>query len=130
MNVKWIVLAGVFNGLVGFTAWADKPPKPNIIYFVADDMGYAEVGFNGGTDVQTPNIDALAKRGAVLISFYSQPTSSSALAALLTGRYPMHTGTRQPLDGPFADENGEAVTRFKLDLPAIKSVFVVGRKAL
>ncbi len=65
---------------------------PNIIYFLVDDMGYADCGFNGGKDILTPNIDKLAKLGAVLKSFYVQPLCSPTRAALLSGRYPTHTG--------------------------------------
>jgi arylsulfatase A-like enzyme len=66
--------------------------KPNIVYFLIDDMGYADCGFNGGTDIRTPNIDKLAKAGAVLKAFYEQPVCSPTRAALMTGRYPTHTG--------------------------------------
>ncbi len=66
--------------------------KPNIVYLLVDDMGYADCGFNGGTDIRTPNIDKLAKQGAILKSFYVQPLCSPTRAALLTGRYPTHTG--------------------------------------
>ncbi len=48
--------------------------------------------FNGGTDNLTPNIDRLAKQGAVLKSFYVQPLCSPTRVALLSGRYPTHTG--------------------------------------
>ena len=73
---------------------ADTPQalKPNIIYILVDDMGYADVGFNGCKDIHTPNIDKLAQQGAVLESFYAQPVCSPGRAALMTGRYPMHTG--------------------------------------
>ena len=37
------------------------PPKPNIVYFLIDDMGYADAGFNGCTDIKTPNFDKFAK---------------------------------------------------------------------
>ncbi len=66
--------------------------KPNIVYFLVDDLGYADVGFMGSKDVRTPNIDRLAKEGAVLESFYVQPVCSPTRAALLTGRYATHTG--------------------------------------
>ncbi len=65
--------------------------KPNIVYFLVDDMGYADAGFNGCMDIQTPNMDKLAKSGAVLESFYAQPVCSPTRAALLSGRYPIHT---------------------------------------
>ena len=71
---------------------AAEPDRPNIVYFLVDDMGYADVGFNGCKDIHTPNIDKLAKQGAVLDSFYAQPVCSPGRAALMTGRYPMHTG--------------------------------------
>jgi arylsulfatase A-like enzyme len=66
--------------------------KPNIVYFLVDDMGYADAGFNGSKDIKTPNLDSLAKRGAVLDAFYVQPCCSPTRAVLLTGRYPTHTG--------------------------------------
>jgi arylsulfatase A-like enzyme len=66
--------------------------RPNIVYFLVDDLGYADVGFMGSKDVHTPNIDRLAKDGAVLKSFYVQPVCSPTRAALLTGRYATHTG--------------------------------------
>jgi arylsulfatase A-like enzyme len=70
----------------------DSATKPNIIYLLVDDMGYADTGFNGCQDIRTPSIDKLAKQGAILDDFYAQPVCSPGRAALLTGRYPMHTG--------------------------------------
>ncbi len=66
--------------------------RPHIIYVLVDDLGYADCGFNGGTDIQTPNIDGLARSGAVLKSYYVQPVCSPTRAALMTGRYATHTG--------------------------------------
>ena len=68
------------------------PAKPNIIYILADDMGYADAGFNGGKDIKTPNLDLLARGGANLKSFYVQPVCSPTRSALMTGRYPSSTG--------------------------------------
>ena len=50
-----------------------KPSKPNIVYILADDMGYADAGFNGGKDIKTPNLDQIARGGVILKSFYVQP---------------------------------------------------------
>jgi arylsulfatase A-like enzyme len=81
------LLMWAFSGL-----HAAEAAKPNVIYFLVDDMGYADCGFNGGKDILTPNIDKLAKAGAILKSFYVQPLCSPTRAALLSGRYPTHTG--------------------------------------
>jgi arylsulfatase A-like enzyme len=66
--------------------------KPNILYILADDFGYADAGFNGGKEIKTPNLDRLAQSGAVLKSFYVQPVCSPTRASLMTGRYVAHTG--------------------------------------
>jgi len=68
---------------------ADRPP--NILYIVADDLGWKDVGFHG-SDIKTPALDALAARGAKLEQFYAQPMCTPTRAALMTGRYPMHYG--------------------------------------
>jgi arylsulfatase A-like enzyme len=67
-------------------------PKPNIVYIVADDLGWKDVGFNGCADIKTPNMDALAAGGAKLTQFYVQPMCTPTRAALMTGRYPFRYG--------------------------------------
>ncbi len=69
-----------------------KKTNPNIVYFLVDDLGYADCGFNGGKDIRTPNIDKLAHDGAVLKSFYVQPVCSPTRSSLMTGRFVTHTG--------------------------------------
>ena len=65
---------------------ADRPP--NIIVILADDLGYADVGFQGLTDFETPNIDRLAATGVRFTQGYvSHPYCSPSRAGLLTGRY-------------------------------------------
>ena len=71
-------------------AGASESP-PNIIYILADDLGWKDVGYHGG-QAMTPNIDTLANNGARLEKFYTLPYSSSSRAALMTGRYPMRFG--------------------------------------
>lgn len=66
--------------------------KPNIVHIVADDLGWKDVGFNGATDIKTPNIDKLAATGAKLTQFYVQPMCTPTRAALMTGRYPFRYG--------------------------------------
>jgi arylsulfatase A-like enzyme len=69
-----------------------QTPRPNIVHIVADDLGWKDVGFNGCTDIKTPNLDALAAAGAVLTQFYVQPMCTPTRAALMTGRYPFRYG--------------------------------------
>ncbi|MEY4388263.1 MAG: hypothetical protein RLY20_3546 [Verrucomicrobiota bacterium] len=66
--------------------------QPNIVHIVADDLGWKDVGFNGCTDIKTPNIDALASGGAKFSQFYVQPMCTPTRAALMTGRYPFRYG--------------------------------------
>ncbi len=66
--------------------------KPNIVFFLIDDLGYADCGFNGCKDIKTPNIDKLATAGTILESHYVQPVCSPTRSALMTGRYATHTG--------------------------------------
>ena len=65
--------------------------RPNIVYIVADDLGWKDVGFHG-SDIKTPNIDRLAQNGARLEEFYVQPMCTPTRAALMTGRYPCRYG--------------------------------------
>src|SRR5208337_685977 len=65
--------------------------RPNIVFIMADDLGNADLGYRG-SDIQTPNIDQLAKDGVRLESFYGQQVCKPSRAALMTGRYPMRLG--------------------------------------
>src|SRR5215472_3926257 len=72
---------------------AERPARqPNIVHIVADDLGWKDVGFNGATDIKTPNLDKLAETGARLEQFYVQPMCTPTRAALMTGRYPFRYG--------------------------------------
>ena len=66
--------------------------KPNIVYIVADDLGWKDVGFNGCPDIKTPNLDKLAEDGVKFSQFYAQPMCTPTRAALMTGRYPFRYG--------------------------------------
>ena len=61
--------------------------KPNILIFVADDLGYGDVSFNGGT-MQTKALDKLARSGVILRDFQSSPVCTPSRLGLATGRYP------------------------------------------
>jgi arylsulfatase A-like enzyme len=65
--------------------------KPNILYILADDLGWKDVGYHG-SDIKTPTIDKLASTGVRLEQFYAQPMCTPTRAALMTGRYPFRYG--------------------------------------
>ncbi len=72
---------------------AAAPPRPNIIVILADDMGYAEMGCQGNTDVPTPHIDSLARNGVRFTSGYvSCAVCAPTRAGLVTGRYQQRFG--------------------------------------
>jgi arylsulfatase A-like enzyme len=67
--------------------------KPNVIIFLADDLGYADVGFNGCKDIPTPHIDSIARKGATFTDGYANhPVCSPSRAGLLSGRYQQRFG--------------------------------------
>lgn len=90
LKALWIgFIALACCGIVASSA--AETAKPNIVYIVADDLGWKDVGFHGA-DIKTPNIDELAQTGARLEQFYAQPMCTPTRAALMTGRYPFRYG--------------------------------------
>lgn len=86
---RWI--ACLFIVPLLFSTALNASERPNIIIFVADDLGWADVGFRG-SKIQTPNLDKLAAEGMVLDRFYTTPICSPTRAALMTGRDPIRLG--------------------------------------
>ena len=75
--------------------------KPNIVFILADDLGWKDVGYHGG-NVKTPSIDKLASEGTRLEQFYVQPVCSPTRSSLMTGRYPMRYGLQVGVVRPWA----------------------------
>ncbi|MBY5320933.1 arylsulfatase [Rhizobium johnstonii] len=74
--------------------------RPNIVWFLIDDMGWGDPGLYGGGEAvgaATPNMDRLAREGLMLTSTYSQPTCTPTRSAILTGRLPVRTGLTRPI---------------------------------
>src|ERR1700743_1381972 len=94
-SVALAVLAGMLVSSEPVTAQQATPhqpaAKPNVIFILADDLGWKDVGYHG-SDIKTPNLDRLAQTGARLEQFYVQPMCPPASAALMTGRYPFRYG--------------------------------------
>jgi len=71
---------------------AAPAPKPNIIFILADDLGFAEIGANGSDRYKTPHIDSLASTGIRFSHFYTAPLCGPSRALILTGRYAFRSG--------------------------------------
>ena len=85
--------------VVGFAR--KSTDKPNIVFILADDLGFKDVGYHGGK-IKTPNIDRLASEGVRLEQFYVQPVCSPTRSSLMTGRYPMRYGLQVGVVRPWA----------------------------
>ena len=79
--------------LLTASAAAADVARPNVLFIVADDLGYGDLGCYGGKDIPTPNIDALAAGGVRFTNGYvTAPFCAASRAALLTGRYQTRFG--------------------------------------
>jgi len=79
-----------------FSRAEESPARPNIIFILADDLGWADVGYHG-LEIKTPNLDRLAAAGVRLNQHYVYPTCSPTRVALLSGRFPSRFGVFTPL---------------------------------
>ncbi len=81
--------------LITASAAAQPAPGPNIIFILADDLGYGELGSYGQTTIQTPNLDRLAAEGARFTQFYAGSTvCAPSRSVLMTGRHLGRTRVR------------------------------------
>src|SRR3989440_7816456 len=95
------ILLSVFALVVAVPARAADAPRPHIVFLLADDLGWSDVGYHK-SEIHTPNIDRLAASGAKLEQFYVLPVCSPTRAALMTGRYPMRHGLQTGVVRPWA----------------------------
>ena len=80
--------------------------QPNVIVILADDLGYGDIGCDGGSHIRTPNIDRMAAEGVRLTDFYaSANVCTPSRAGLLTGRYAIRSGLAHEVIQP-ADTTG------------------------
>ncbi|MFN3167588.1 MAG: sulfatase [Phycisphaeraceae bacterium] len=80
----------------------NKPAKPlNVVFFLVDDYGWMDVGYNGSTFYETPNIDKLAETGMAFTDGYAAcPVCSPTRAAIMSGKYPARLNTTDFFGGP------------------------------
>jgi len=101
--MKNIVSISLISVLVvaSHASWAaDRPDRPDIVIIMADDMGYSDIGCYG-SEIHTPNLDALADKGIRFTQFYNTARCCPTRASLLTGLYPHQAGI-----GHMMNDNG------------------------
>ncbi|MBM3290038.1 MAG: arylsulfatase [Candidatus Hydrogenedentes bacterium] len=89
---EWLRAAGVAaaTGALGHSANAASPPKPNIVFILADDLGYGDLGCYGQQRIHTPHLDRMAQEGMRFTQCYAGSTvCAPSRCALITG---LHTG--------------------------------------
>lgn len=100
-KAAWLILS-VFGVVV--PEQAAEAARPNVLFIVADDLGYSDVGFQGSPDIRTPNIDALAASGIVMRQGYSAASiCSPSRAGYMTGKYQQRFGHENNIPGATLD---------------------------
>lgn len=96
-NVLWVLMllapAGHAFAQTG-KAGANEKRHPNIVYILADDLGYGDLGCYGQQKIETPNIDALAREGMLFTQHYAFPVCAPSRCLLLTGKHSGHAYIR------------------------------------
>lgn len=82
----------------------EKRERPNIIFIIADDLGWADIGYHG-SEIRTPNLDRLAKQSVRFERHYVMPTCTPTRVGLMTGRYPSRYGVLSPAYGKIFDDD-------------------------
>jgi arylsulfatase A-like enzyme/pimeloyl-ACP methyl ester carboxylesterase len=116
--MTWLgIVLVVVVSLSSTWSWADQE-RPNVVVIVADDMGYADIGVHGCTDIPTPNIDRIASHGIRFTDAYANGSfCTPTRAALMSGRYQQRHGNEDlddvtgplPLATPTLSERLRAV---------------------
>ena len=87
--------ASLLPGCLNNQNASNTQSRPNILFIIADDLGWADVGYHD-PEILTPNIDRLASNGVILNQHYVMPTCSPTRCCLLSGRYPSRFGVLSP----------------------------------
>ncbi len=85
---------------IAFLSVLATAEKPNVVIFLADDLGWKDVGFHG-SEIETPHIDSLAREGLQLDRFYVQAICSPTRGSLFSGKYPFNIGLQVDVIRPW-----------------------------
>ncbi len=126
-----VVIALLTSMLVVGRLPAQSPDRPNIIYIMSDDMGYSDIGCYG-SEIETPNLNALAEHGLRYTQFYNTARCCPTRASLLTGLYPHQAGIGHMMndrgyDGYRGDLNRNCVTLAEALKPAGYRTYLSGK---
>src|SRR5215470_1992531 len=94
--MKRLLIVLLFLTIAESCITAAETAQPNIVFMMADNLGYGEVGCYGGGILRgaaTPRIDHLATEGLRLLNYNVEPQCTPSRSALMTGRFPMRSGT-------------------------------------
>ena len=95
-RVFWLLIVLLAADALVAAEASERPVRPNIVFLLADDLGWADIGYHD-SDVRTPNLDRLAAGGVRLNRHYVYPTCSPTRVALLSGTFPSRFGVLGPL---------------------------------
>ena len=100
-RIKLIIL----SVLAGITTWAAASERPNFLFILVDDLGWADIGVNGSTFYETPSIDGLASRGMRFTDGYvASPMCSPTRASIMTGKHPARLHMTNWIGAPQPEE--------------------------
>ena len=99
LEPRFVMAAQEERAAAKLASYRERGKRPNILVVLFDDVGWGDFGCYGGgvaVGAATPNIDALARRGLLLTSCYSEPSCTPSRASFMTGRLPMRHGLLRP----------------------------------
>lgn len=100
------------------SAFVSAQTKPNVVFILVDDFGWADVGFNGSKYYETPNIDRLASQGTQFTNGYAAAAiSSPTRCSIMTGKYPARLRITDWIPGYQNGLNKEQLSKYKMKAP-------------
>lgn len=110
----------LFNSISGFAQEKQSAGHPNIIFIYIDDMGYADLSCYGNHEIETPNMDRLAKEGIKFTDFYvASPVCSPSRAGAITGQYPARNRIESYIDSRQRNQQRNMADYLDLKAPTI-----------